>query len=168
MSIHSFRQWLVFLTCACFLVLLSPARGHAADYRLQPGDVLSIQIIGPVEMGQLVPIEIDGTAWFPIIGEVPAADTTLKELRRRVADAYSVTSFPNTTGTESVPQLILSSQVYLAIASYRPILMVGELGQPGIIEFEPGLTLKRAIPFWRALGVAPKPPPRRSGNAKQR
>ncbi len=145
MKPNSIWQNLFKLTCTFLLVFLSPTFGRAEEYLLQPGDILSFKIIGPVELEQTVPIEMDGTAWFPIIGEVQAAETTLRQIRERVADAYSVTSFPVTLGTENLPQLILSSQVYVGISSYRPIYIAGDLPTPLIIDFQPGMTLRKAV-----------------------
>ena len=133
------------LTCALILSLLAPSTGRAQDYLLQPGDVLSVRIIGPEVLEQAVPIEMDGFAWFPIIGEVQAAGATLRHVREQVANAYSVTSIPVSAGADSVPQLIQSSQVIVSVAKYRPIYVSGDLQQPLIIDFEPGLTLRKAV-----------------------
>ena len=133
------------LTCALILSLLAPSTGRAQDYLLQPGDVLSVRIIGPEVLEQAVPIEMDGFAWFPIIGEVQAAGATLRHVREQVANAYSVTSIPVSAGADSVPQLIQSSQVIVSVSKYRPIYVSGDLQQPLIIDFEPGLTLRKAV-----------------------
>lgn len=133
------------LTCVLILSLLAPSTGRAQDYLLQPGDVLSVRIIGPEVLEQAVPIEMDGFAWFPIIGEVQAAGATLRHVREQVANAYSVTSIPVSAGADSVPQLIQSSQVIVSVSKYRPIYVSGDLQQPLIIDFEPGLTLRKAV-----------------------
>ena len=88
---------------------------------------------------------MDGFAWFPIIGEVQAAGATLRHVREQVANAYSVTSIPVSAGADSVPQLIQSSQVIVSVSKYRPIYVSGDLQQPLIIDFEPGLTLRKAV-----------------------
>ena len=133
------------LACAIILAFAVPAAPRADEYLLQPGDILSVRIIGPQLLEQPVPIEMDGTAWFPIIGEVRAAKSTLRTVREQVANAYSVTSIPVSAGAGSVPQLIQPSQVIVNVSRYRPIYVSGDLQQPQIIEFEPGLTLRKAV-----------------------
>lgn len=126
-------------------VASSSIPAHAEAYDLQSGDVLSITFIGPADLVQAIPIEMDGSAWFPIIGKVDAAGSTLSEVRTHAMDRYSVTSFPVASGDQTVPQLILPSQVHITMESYRPIRLSGALPQPQSIEFRPGLSVWDAI-----------------------
>ncbi len=140
----SFKRCLGVLICAFLLGVLPPASGRADEYLLQPGDVLSVMIFGWTDLEQAVQVEMDGTAWFPIIGEVQVAGATLRQVRERVARAYSLTSFP-ATGASDVPQLIEPSRVQIRIEEYQPIYISGNLLPPRAVEFRPGLTLRQAI-----------------------
>lgn len=132
------------LMCALLLGVMSSASGKADEYLLQPGDVLSVMIVGATGLEQAVPVEMDGTAWFPIIGEVQAAGATLRQIRERVADAYSVTRFPKASAAERAPQFVQSNQVNVSVEEYRPIYVSGDLLSLSI-DFRPGLTLRQAV-----------------------
>lgn len=133
------------MVLASFFMLASASYALAEEYLLQPGDVLSVMIVGPVGLEQTVPVEMDGTAWFPVIGEVNVADTSLRTVRETVARAYSVTSLPAATGPEGVPQLIQASQVHVGVSDYLPVYVSGIGLQPRTIDFRPGLTLRKAL-----------------------
>ena len=135
----------VSLVCAGMLALGAPRTATAAEYLLQPGDVLSLMIVGAPELTQRVPVEMDGEAWFPVIGGIPVAGTSLKDVRQRVSEAYSATGVNLASGVESVPQLVRPNQVHVTMAEYRPVFVTGELLQPRTIEFRPGLTLRQAV-----------------------
>ena len=91
------------LFCACILGPMAPTAASAEGYLLQPGDVLSLVIVGAPEMSRTIPIEMDGTAWFPVVGEVPVGGSSLKEVRERVAQAYSATGI-QPGGIDGVPE----------------------------------------------------------------
>jgi polysaccharide export outer membrane protein len=102
-------------------------------------------IVGAPEMSRTIPIEMDGTAWFPVIGEVPVGGTSLRDVRERVAQAYSATSVTQPAGADSVPEFVQPSQVYVGVEEYRPIYVTGDLLEPRTIGFRPGLTLRQVI-----------------------
>jgi polysaccharide export outer membrane protein len=124
---------------------IAPTAASAEEYLLQPGDTLSLMIVGAPEMSRTIPIEIDGTAWFPVIGEIAVGETSLKDVRGRVAQAYSATGITQPTGADSFPEFVQPSQVYVGIEEYRPIYLTGDLLQPRTIDFRPGLTLRQVI-----------------------
>ncbi len=46
---------------------------QAADYKLQPGDVLELSVAGIADMRQRMPVGIDGEVSVPLVGNVAAA-----------------------------------------------------------------------------------------------
>jgi polysaccharide export outer membrane protein len=118
----------------------APAR--AAEYHVRPGDVLSLMFVGGPDASYSIPVEIDGTAWFPIIGGVPVSGLSMAEIRSQVADAYSATSISDAAGSA---QLLRPNQVHVGVAQYRPVYVGGAFGQPVIVDYRPGLTLRQAL-----------------------
>lgn len=58
------------------------ARGAGlAEYRLGPGDVVDIVVIGHEDLRRELPLRPDGRISFAFVGDVPAADRTVEELR---------------------------------------------------------------------------------------
>lgn len=137
------EMWMRAVACSVSFVLATTIGGRAAEYLLQPGDVLSLMIVGSPEFSRNVSIEIDGTAWFPIVGPIAAKGNSLDDVRRRVAQAYVGTiSSESASGS---PKLIQASQVYVSVEEYRPVYVSGELFEPRAIPFRPGLTLQQAL-----------------------
>ena len=74
----------------------APAR--AVEYLVRPGDVLSLTFVGAPDMSYSIPVEIDGVAWFPIIGGVAVSGLSMAEVRSQMANAYSASSISFDTG----------------------------------------------------------------------
>ncbi len=136
-----FRQILTWAWLVALVIL--PAAAAAEDYRLAPGDVLRVMIVGNPELSVDVPIEMDGTAWFPLVGPIIAGGETLQNLRVRTAEAYATMSLSRPVSSSGeVAQIIDSRQVYVAVAAYRPIYVTGDVGTVREVPFRPGLTLR--------------------------
>ncbi len=128
---------------AVVATLLLGKSAYATEYQLAPGDVLSLHIVGMQSATFEVPIEADGTAWFPSLGSVVVSGLALNDLRTRIANAYSATSVRfNTDGTSS---LLDPSQVNIGVLRYRPIYINSVQGQAAVVDFRPGLTLRQAL-----------------------
>lgn len=144
---------------ASFLVLVwnvVPSAGSADEYLLQPGDVLKVVIVGAPELSQTVPIEMDGAAWFPLIGAIPAEGVSLNEIRGRVAEAFAIMSTGRPFGPSGeLPQIIDESHVFVSIAEYRPVYLTGQVAEPREIPFRPGLTARHVLALASAPGAAP-------------
>jgi polysaccharide export outer membrane protein len=68
---------------AAFLVLglLVASMAFSADYEIGEGDVLQISVWGEKDLSLLVKVRPDGKITIPAVGEVMAANTTVKELQ---------------------------------------------------------------------------------------
>ena len=72
-------------------VILITAHSKAADeYQLRSGDVLELAVINVPELSQRIPIEINGKATFPLIGEIQVDGVSLEKLRNLGAAAHSL------------------------------------------------------------------------------
>lgn len=129
-----------------FALLVLPGALAAEEYRLAPGDVLRVMIVGEPELTVDVPIEMDGSAWFPLVGALTAGGETLRDIRGRTAEAYATMSLdrPVFSGT-GLPQIIDTSQVLVTVAAYRPIYITGDVGATHEIPYRPGLTLRHVF-----------------------
>lgn len=157
------EQGLGALIGACLLALPVAMGGSlvakAGDYRLEPGDLLSLMVVGAPELTRPIPVEMDGTAFFPLVGALPAAGSTLGELRGTVGQAYAATILPRTAGGEAAPALIRPAQVSLTIAEYGPVYLTGALVQPRAIAFRPGLTLRQVLALAGSAAAMPETNP---------
>ncbi len=136
------------------VLLAAGLPAQAEEYRLAPGDVLRVMVVGAPEMTQDVPIDMDGTAWFPLVGAIAAAGATLGEVRARTADAYATTGLVDPGGAgRALPQFIEPGQVHVTVSAYRPIFVSGAVGTPGEVAFRPGMTLRH---IYALAGSAPR------------
>jgi polysaccharide biosynthesis/export protein len=127
-----------------FLVI--PAMARAEEYRLAPGDVLRVMIVGNRELTLDVPIEMDGFAWFPLVGPIVAGGETLHDVRSRTAEAYVSMSLsrPVVAGSD-LSEFLVESQVYVTVASYRPIYITGDVGTVHEIPYRTGMTIRHLL-----------------------
>jgi len=94
----------------------------APAYRLYAGDQVEIRVPSAPELNQTVTVAPDGNVSFPLAGRVPAADKALGEFEAAMAAALS--------GQLLRPHV---QAIPAAFGSQR-ILVLGEVGQPGLYE----------------------------------
>jgi polysaccharide biosynthesis/export protein VpsN len=125
------RFWMLLLSCLCVL-------GHAAaqelsTYKLGPGDVISIRVLGEEDLKrEKVRLSDAGTVSFPVLGEIRVKGMTVGGLEEFV-----------TKGLKG--RYLLDPQVTVAIEEYRNFFVNGEVDKPGGYPFAPGMTVRKAI-----------------------
>ena len=137
----------LFMIRGLLLALLGlPGAVAAEEYRLAPGDVLRVMIVGNPDLNIDVPVEMDGTAWFPLVGPITAGGATLGDVRSRTAEAYASMSLSRPVFAGStLPQMLVESQVHVTVASYRPIYITGDVGPVHEVAFRTGMTLRHLL-----------------------
>ena len=76
------------------ILLSTPAwaeRAGAADYRIGPGDVLSIMVWDNKDLDQKVFVRPDGKISLPLLGQIEAGGLTVAELATMLSEMYSKT-----------------------------------------------------------------------------
>jgi polysaccharide export outer membrane protein len=144
-KVRSTRRRSLAVVLAAMILPLSTLVSHA-EYRLEPGDVLEISASSMAAFRQRIAIELDGTAAFPIIGEVNVGGRLLSEVRaeiRKLISSKEVRIIGN--GAGPVRDVIFPEEVTLSIAEYRPIFVSGDVANPGTQAYRPGLTIRQAV-----------------------
>jgi len=138
----SHRWW---LRLPAILVLLAVGLGHAditnaqsPDYRLGPGDKIRVDVFGRSDLSGVYTIRNSGSLSLPIAGEINAANLTLKQLEMDIEKQYS-----ELMKTESGPEQAINANI--EIVQYRPFYIMGDVNRPGNYEYQPRLTVLRAI-----------------------
>jgi len=150
--------------CACLvrqilviagLILISwtPAR---AEYRLQPGDVLDLALVGSPDFHQRMPIEVDGTVAVPLVGQVKVADLTVAEARALLTRDLSNKIY-DPPAPQGIRRLILPNEIVVTVSEYRPVYVSGYVAKPGGYPFRPGLTVRQAIALAGGFGPVQDP-----------
>src|SRR6202051_4245408 len=83
-----------FLLAVALLCSITPAN---AEYKLHVGDVIEISVVRLPELKQRVPIQMDGTISFPLLGSLPVAGLSPAEVQAKVQAMLAAKVFPQRT-----------------------------------------------------------------------
>jgi polysaccharide biosynthesis/export protein len=131
------------LLAAVLLCSMGPAM---AEYRLEAGDVLQISVARLPELNQRVPVQIDGTISFPLLGRISVAGLSPTDVQAKVQALLAVKAFRQRTADgRDVSVTIEADEVTATIAEYRPIYVNGDVSKPGELAYRPRLTVRQAV-----------------------
>ena len=142
-------HFLAFVTLA-----FSSGEGLAKDELvLAPGDTISYSVLGSAELDRLSTIGVNGRIQVPLVGWIDAAGLTIDELRHKVGLEIGETPF-RTTGPDGaeVWRRISADLIFIDVAEYRPIYLMGDVRENGEQSYRPGITLRQAIARAGGLG----------------
>ena len=119
-----------------FLLLLSMPQPDAlaqnGGYRLSPGDELHVTVKGEDDLSGPLRVDTGGAVTLALGGAVPVAglDTTAAAdaIAARLRNGY-----------------IRHPRVTVALASYRPVYILGGVNHPGEYPYRDGLTVRQAV-----------------------
>ena len=128
-----------FLLAALLALLAAPlAYAQSADYRIQPGDQLAITVLEDETLNRTTLVLPDGRISVPLAGSVQAAGRSVDAVESAIADRLA-------------SNFAVRPSVFVSVTSVSdtgltfPIYVVGQVGEPGLREVEPGTTLLQAI-----------------------
>jgi len=118
----------------------------AADYHLEPGDVVEIAVLGMPDMRQRATIDLTGQASLPVLGRIKAAGLTLPDLQRTVRDLLPSKVFRRRLEDgRDYPIVLTPEEITINVVEYRPVYLNGDVARPGEQVYRPGLTVRQAI-----------------------
>lgn len=96
------------------------AAGLSPDYKILPGDQVTVRVWGAVEIDRVLPVDVQGNVFIPFVGPVQVQGTRNAELNDRVRSAI-LSMFP-----ENV-------EVYTNLQGIQPVavFVTGEVENPG-------------------------------------
>jgi len=131
-----FKKITGWLLLALFVVGTTLPIARAEDFRLAPGDVLSIEVWGTDEFrtsGAGITIRPDGKLDFPLIGEIKAEGATISELTAMI--------------TQGLREYRRNPKVTVNVLKFHTtrVHVLGEVVRPGMYEIERQHNLLDAI-----------------------
>ena len=112
---------------------LGSADSHSQSYRIAPGDQLDISFYLSPEFNHVLTVRPDGAISMPVVGNVRAQGLTPGELEKSLDQLYShELRDPKTT-------------VRIDKSPGQVVYVEGEVGKPGAIPLQPGMTAIQAI-----------------------
>ncbi len=115
----------------------------AQNYRVQPGDILRIEVIEDATLNRSALVSPDGRISLPGAGALRASGLTIEQIQAALADRLSA-NFVNRPNV-SVDIETLAPEGPPAEDPVTAIFVVGEATTVGRIEVEPGTTLLQAF-----------------------
>lgn len=124
--------------CAPGAIPIEEAQIHKAtvkptSYRISEGDKLDVKVFGEPEMSGEVQVDAEGVISLPLVGRMPAAGITAASLRGRIAKQITAKGY------------VQDPNVTVAILSYEPVNIFGEVRNAGQYTYRPGMTVRDAI-----------------------
>jgi len=120
---------------AMLLATVSHAQQNPAHggYSLNAGDAVRIHVFGEPDLSfESLLIGQNGRISYPFLGELKVAGTSASELQQMLVDGLR-------------PDYLIDPRISVSVVRYRPFFLNGEINRPGGLEFQPGLTLRKAI-----------------------
>ncbi len=129
---------------AAMIAFFGPSKAFADEYKLGPQDKLRIQVFEwrnsvyevidwPALTGEFT-VGSGGMLSLPLIGQIPAAGLTTRELSEAMAGQMKAR-----IGMAAAPV------VGVEVVQYRPFYIVGDVNKPGEYPYRPDLTVLQAF-----------------------
>ena len=132
-STFRLKEFLLLVLTIAFSSVLSAAEPMSLSrYELGSGDKISISVYGEEDMTKELILSDAGTISYPFLGEFRAKGLTVGQLEQHITKKLKEGYF-------------IDPRVSVAIVEYRKFFVSGEVKSPGGFQFEPGLTLEKAI-----------------------
>jgi polysaccharide biosynthesis/export protein len=126
--------------------LFWPIQVARAEYRLQAGDILEISVAAIPELKQRVPVQLDGSITFPLVGTLMAEGAPLSEVRSRIQAAVASKVFRlRTVDGREFTRIIERDEIAATIVEYRPIFVSGDVTRAGEQTFRPRMIVRQAL-----------------------
>jgi polysaccharide export outer membrane protein len=106
--------------------------GSASTYVLGPRDKIRVSVFGQPNISGEFTLDGDGAFAMPLIGQVRAGEQTAQQLSQTVADRLR-------------GRILLSPDVQVAVLTFRPYYILGEVVKPGEYPYSDGLTVLNAV-----------------------
>jgi polysaccharide export outer membrane protein len=111
----------------------APPSPTANDYKLNPGDILSISVWKETDLQKEVLIRPDGKFSFPLTGDILASGRSVEDVRRQVTKRLS----------RYIPDLVVS--ISLLQISGNKVFVIGQVTRSGEIIANPHIDVVQAL-----------------------
>jgi len=130
---------------------MATAAPAQSEYQIQPGDVLTIEVLEDSALNRQTLVLPDGSITFPLVGTVQAGGRTLDEVDSALTSALA----PNfaTTPTVYVAIARLAAQGGQQIEETIDTYIMGEVNAPGLKQVKPDTTILQLLAA--AGGITP-------------
>jgi polysaccharide export outer membrane protein len=127
----------------CLLYSVTAAR---AEYHLDVGDVIEISVATVPELHRRVPINLDGSISFPLLGTVVVAGLAPSQAQATIQATLANKIFQlRLPDGRSKDVVIDPNEVTATVVEYRPIYVNGDVSKPGEYPYRLLMTVRQAV-----------------------
>lgn len=137
-------------------VLLVPAAWAQSSYRIQPGDVLQMEVLEDPSLNRSLLVLPDGSVSLPLVGTIRATGKSIEGMRSAIASSLAPNFATPPTVFLSVGQLNATTSAInsavaqqaaanIAVVGTISIYAVGEVNNQGRLDVEKGTTLLQVL-----------------------
>ncbi len=107
-----------------------PPSNEIADYKLQPGDVIRMQVFQVPDLDREVQVSVKGEILLPLIGRLVVKDRSVRLVEQTVRTLYD-------------RDYLVNPQINMMVIKYssRTVNVMGAVNAPQAIEFPPNQTM---------------------------
>lgn len=135
-----------FLGALLALVWSVAAQAQNVQYKLAPGDVLQLTVVGFPDLKQRTAINVDGDIMLPLVGALKASGQTVSELSGLVKSRFANKVMQQRSMDGRAVSVVLApDEVTIDILEYRPVYLRGDVSKPGEQPYRPGMTVRQAV-----------------------
>lgn len=116
-------------------IVCAGAQGAAASesYLLNAGDQIRIHVYGETDLSfPSLLVGHNGVISYPFLGDMTVSGMTVSDVQQQLVDGLR-------------PDYLIDPRVSVSVVKYRPFFVNGEVRSPGGLDFQPGLTLRKAV-----------------------
>jgi polysaccharide export outer membrane protein len=103
------------------------------DYKINPGDIISVSVWREADLTREVLIRPDGKFSFPLAGDIDANGKSVEQIRELLVERLN----------RYIPDLVVSVSV-LAINGNK-VYVIGQVNRPGEISVNPNIDVMQAL-----------------------
>ena len=130
------------LAALCWIGLTGAA---SAQYAIQPGDQLQIEVLEDSNLNRTTLVLPDGTVSYPMVGTIKASGKTVAQVRSIITRQLA-SNFANEPNVfVSVARLAERRPSAPAAPVTMRVYVMGEVAKAGLIEVDPSTTLLQAL-----------------------
>ncbi|HDY82028.1 MAG TPA: polysaccharide export protein [Halieaceae bacterium] len=110
-----------------------PVQAQDEGYTLNSGDSIRIHVYGEPDLTfERLLIGHNGRISYPFLGELKVTGKSAAQLQQMLINGLR-------------PDYLIDPRISVSIVKYRSFFVNGEVKKPGGVDFQPGLTLRKAI-----------------------
>lgn len=144
-------RYLLTLFAAIALPLIAAQAMAQSNYRLKPGDTLTVEVLEDSQLNRSLLVLPDGTVTVPFAGQIPVSGRSVGEIQAAITRAIAPNFANAPTVFVSVAQLrpVVRGTARAASVPAKPatinIYVTGEVAAPGRKPVAPGTTFLQAM-----------------------